>query len=102
MNKTTVYTTMDSPIGPLLLTGVQSPSGLLLDTVSFNSSVLNGQCDVAAFVSVERQLKEYFAGSGSAFDIAHTERGTPFQQSVWAALEEIPYGTTISYGSLAT
>ena len=102
MNKTTVYTTMDSPVGRLLLAGELSSSGVVLDSVSFDA-VPSGRVVVpAAFASVERQLADYFAGSRSAFDVAHTDRGTPFQQRVWAALEEIPYGTTISYGSLAS
>ena len=28
-------------------------------------------------------------------------QGTPFQQKVWAALREIPYGETRSYGQIA-
>ena len=47
------------------------------------------------------QLAEYFAGTRSEFDLPLAPRGTPFQQRAWAALREIPYGTTISYGEQA-
>ena len=36
------------------------------------------------------------------FDVPFKASGNPFQQRVWARLEEIPYGETVSYGELAT
>lgn len=48
-----------------------------------------------------RQLDEYFAGKRRDFDLPLAPKGTPFQQSVWAALLQIPYGTTASYGQIA-
>ena len=51
---------------------------------------------------VARALRAYFAGELGAIDDLPVEaRGTPFQRRVWAALREIPCGTTISYGELA-
>jgi methylated-DNA-[protein]-cysteine S-methyltransferase len=50
---------------------------------------------------VIRQLDEYFAGARTEFDVPMTLVGTPFQRTVWAALREIPYGETVSYGQLA-
>jgi methylated-DNA-[protein]-cysteine S-methyltransferase len=47
------------------------------------------------------QLTQYFAGDRRVFDLPLAPAGTPFQQRVWAALQEIPYGTTWSYGQLA-
>ena len=35
------------------------------------------------------------------FDLPLRMQGTPFQQKVWAALREIPYGETRSYGQIA-
>ena len=37
----------------------------------------------------------------TTFDVPLDMVGTPFQKAVWALLEEIPYGTTTSYGALA-
>jgi O-6-methylguanine DNA methyltransferase len=49
-----------------------------------------------------RRMEEYFAGDISALDrIAVDTGGTPFQQSVWRLLREIPAGTTATYGALA-
>lgn len=47
------------------------------------------------------QLKEYLAGARRTFDLPLQPRGTPFQQKVWQALQQIPYGHTMSYGQLA-
>ncbi|WP_046168163.1 methylated-DNA--[protein]-cysteine S-methyltransferase [Chromobacterium vaccinii] len=57
--------------------------------------------DDAALAEVARQLAEYQAGERQTFDLPLAPRGTPFQQQVWAALREIPYGHTVSYGELA-
>lgn len=48
-----------------------------------------------------RELEEYFAGARKSFDIPIETNGTPFQERVWAALREIPYGETRSYGDIA-
>jgi O-6-methylguanine DNA methyltransferase len=50
---------------------------------------------------VIKQLDEYFAGSRRQFNLSLTYHGTPFQQAVWAALQEIPYGSTCSYSDIA-
>jgi methylated-DNA-[protein]-cysteine S-methyltransferase len=56
----------------------------------------------AAFDDVVSQLTEYFAARRQQFDLPLAPAGTPFQQRVWAALLEIPYGQTTSYGELAS
>ena len=48
------------------------------------------------------QLDEYFAGSRMQFDIPLHPFGTDFQQLVWNALLNIPYGETRSYMEIAT
>lgn len=48
-----------------------------------------------------RQLKAYFAGERTTFDLPLMPEGTPFQQRVWQELQKIPYGARISYGELA-
>jgi methylated-DNA-[protein]-cysteine S-methyltransferase len=47
------------------------------------------------------QLEAYFAGNLRSFDLPLNLEGTPFQLVVWRALQDIPYGQTISYGELA-
>ena len=48
-----------------------------------------------------RQLGEYFAGTRQQFSLTLAAAGTPFQQQVWQALQNIAYGQTVSYGDIA-
>ncbi|MCA0305354.1 MAG: methylated-DNA--[protein]-cysteine S-methyltransferase [Proteobacteria bacterium] len=48
-----------------------------------------------------RQLELYFARRLTRFDLPLAARGTDFQKRVWAAMAEIPYGETATYGGLA-
>jgi len=48
------------------------------------------------------QLNEYFSGARTSFDLPLITAGTPFQKSVWDALQTIGYGETLSYQDLAT
>ena len=47
------------------------------------------------------ELAEYFEGSRREFTVPVRLTGTDFQQKVWAALCEIPYGATATYGDIA-
>ena len=51
--------------------------------------------------TVLRQLSEYFDGNRNKFDLPLAAQGTAFQKRVWAALMEIPSGTTASYADIA-
>lgn len=48
-------------------------------------------------VMTKKQLKEYFQGKRTTFDVPLHVEGTPFQQQAWKQLLTIPYGQTISY-----
>ncbi|MGA9590980.1 MAG: methylated-DNA--[protein]-cysteine S-methyltransferase [Salegentibacter sp.] len=48
-----------------------------------------------------RQLSAYFEGNLKEFDLKLNPAGTDFQKKVWAALLQIPYGTTTSYLELS-
>jgi len=52
-------------------------------------------------VEFERQLLEYFRGERKIFTVDLDIIGTDFQQRVWRALMEIPYGATVSYKDIA-
>jgi len=43
------------------------------------------------------QLQDYFNGKRTSFDFKLNPQGTEFQQKVWQALLEIPFGKTVSY-----
>ena len=97
------YTFIDSPLGSLLavrdddgLAGLYLPTGKRPQRP--DPSWVR---DDTAFDDVRTQLAEYFAGDRQAFDLPLAASGTAFQQQVWAALREIPYGQTTSYGKIA-
>lgn len=94
------WTVIETPIDSLLLVGDETglhelhfephrpPEGMPRDT--------DGRLD-----PVVTQLGEYFAGDRVDFDLRLVPAGTPFQQKVWMALRDIPYGRTTSYGEIA-
>jgi methylated-DNA-[protein]-cysteine S-methyltransferase len=47
------------------------------------------------------QLDAYFAGQLRRFDLPLDPHGSPFETRVWAAMRQIPFGETRSYGDLA-
>lgn len=52
--------------------------------------------------SLSNQLSEYFQGRRTQFDVPLLAEGTDFQRKVWKELQEIPFGTRISYQQQAT
>ncbi|GAB3268661.1 methylated-DNA--[protein]-cysteine S-methyltransferase [Kineococcus gypseus] len=60
-----------------------------------------GPREDGAFADVAEQLSEYFAGGRTAFDLPLAPRGPAFDQRVWAALREVPFGAVVTYGELA-
>lgn len=53
--------------------------------------------------AVAHALDAYFLGAddGALHALPVAPAGTVFQQQVWAALQQVPLGTTITYGELA-
>lgn len=97
------YTLIPSPLGDLL--AVRNDGGLCglyLPTGKRPMAVRpEWQRDDAAFDDVREQLGQYFAGTRTQFDLPLNAVGSAFQRRVWAALTEIPYGETASYGQTA-
>ncbi|MCT7357332.1 methylated-DNA--[protein]-cysteine S-methyltransferase [Streptomyces sp. 15-116A] len=101
---TTYWTTVDSPLGPLLLTA--GPDGeltsLSLPGQKGGRTVGPGwRQDPGPFGAADEQLTAYFAGELTEFRLPLHSTGTPFREKVWAALDDIPYGATVSYGEIA-
>ena len=98
-----IYTTMDSPIGELLLLGDGDALHGLYMQAGKNPIRISPQWvrDDEAFADTREQLEQYFAGERTTFDIPMHLEGTAFQRTVWHELTQIPYGETISYGELA-
>jgi methylated-DNA-[protein]-cysteine S-methyltransferase len=95
-----VFHVLDSPIGRLLLTGDgRALTGLYMEP--HPRLPASARPDPAAFADAEAQLRAYFAGERTEFDLALAPSGTPFQLRVWEALRSIPYGETATYAELA-
>jgi methylated-DNA-[protein]-cysteine S-methyltransferase len=86
---------ISSPVGQLAIDEVDEVivSIRWQDGVAGNGSPL--------LTEAARQLDAYFAGELRDFDLPLRPAGTAFERSVWAAMQDIPYGQTRSYGDLA-
>lgn len=92
------FVVVQSPVGDLTLT---EENGALTG-LYFGRRSLEGEEGLTALLErTSRQLEEYFAGKRKQFDLPLSLRGTEFQRQVWAALRDIPYGETRSYGQIA-
>ena len=99
------YSVMQSPIGPLTIVATNGALVAVLMDGHHRSPVPEsawGERVDDALPDATLQLEEYFAGKRQAFDLPLAPSGTEFQRRVWAALAEIPYGETRSYGQIAT
>jgi methylated-DNA-[protein]-cysteine S-methyltransferase len=96
---------LTSPIGTLLaehdgerVTGLHLPKPGTHQTHPFAAEPSR---DDALGWALSEQLRDYFRGRRKEFDLPLSLAGTAFQQRVWAALSEIPYGETRSYSDIA-
>ena len=97
---------LPSPLGEMLL--VANPDGTALAGLYLASQKYfpdAARWDDAPQLPLFRvaavQLREYFAGARTTFDLPLEPAGTPFQRQVWAAIAAVPFAATITYGELA-
>ena len=102
---TPFYTIFESPVGPLLLmSDGASLTGLHTDNDKHRPAI---QADwvrddsAVPFARTIAQLRAYFDGGLTGFDLPLAPQGTEFQMRVWRELRNIPFGETISYAELA-
>jgi methylated-DNA-[protein]-cysteine S-methyltransferase len=99
----TLFTNIESPLGPLLLACDETG----LREIRFVNGRHSAHPDTewrensAALKEPIRQLRSYFDGELTDFDLTLAPQGTPFQKKVWKELCKIAYGKTMSYGELA-
>jgi methylated-DNA-[protein]-cysteine S-methyltransferase len=102
-SRSIIQTTVESPLGDLLLVGDEDR----LRAVRFRGDGRPLRIESESrradqpFAEACDQLGQYFAGERRSFELALARAGTPFQRRIWDALERIPYGATASYGGLA-
>jgi len=97
------YTLLDSPIGDVLV--AWSERGL--ERVGIGEHVeryVDMQWQLVEKLDCEatRQMRAYFKGRRTTFDLPLVLEGTDFQRDVWHALERIPYGETASYAEVGS
>ncbi len=98
-----------SPIGPLTLVAADGAlAGVYMDAQrhlppewALGEPAGPEEPGAAPLTAAASQLAEYFAGQRTRFELPLALAGTGFQRRVWAALQDIPYGETISYRELA-
>ncbi|MFJ9737598.1 methylated-DNA--[protein]-cysteine S-methyltransferase [Streptomyces sp. NPDC101166] len=97
------HTVIDSPYGPLTLVADDGVLCGLYMTEQRHRPAQDsfGARDDRLFAEAEDQLEAYFTGELKAFTLPLRLDGTPFQRTVWAELQKIPYGETRTYGDLA-
>lgn len=99
------YTFMESPAGRILLvSNGRALTGLYLEQHRHGPEIGRDWIEdpgAQPFPQARAQLAAYFAGELCEFDLPLAPQGTPFQRQVWASLQQIPYGTTVSYKALA-
>ena len=112
----TTFARFPSPLGELVLTasetaltGVYFPTSRHVPPLHVVERGPGGKDDdgesgtgADVLALARQQLSEYFARARTTFELALDPPGTDFQRQVWDALRAIPYGTTVSYGELAT
>ena len=92
---------VDSPLGRLIITaqdGLVCSISLCRDSTE---AAATAHANSEMLRKAATELREYFTGTRSEFTFPMRAEGTPFQQKVWQALREIPYGQTKSYGEIA-
>jgi O6-methylguanine-DNA--protein-cysteine methyltransferase len=103
---------LDTPIGPLWIAcsaqGVcklvfpQEGSEAALGRWLASHAPRHERLPTNPFLEQARvELRDYFAGRRQTFTVPLDLRGPTLQRRVWRALTDIPYGQTVSYGSLA-
>lgn len=98
-----VYGYLDCPIGALLVAGDEDHVRLISFPTgkTVQRHLPEWRRDDAHFADAFGELAAYFANELTAFSFAMQFDGTDFQNRVWSALKEIPFGATVSYGDIA-
>ena len=97
----------NSPIGKLIIETTNENIAAVLFTHTLKRPPMADETPAAAsrehplIKKCMQQLQEYFDGKRTDFDLPLQQEGSAFQQSVWAVLNDIPYGRTVSYLELS-
>ncbi|MDG1771375.1 MAG: methylated-DNA--[protein]-cysteine S-methyltransferase [Luminiphilus sp.] len=92
---------IDSPLGVLNIMGsAQAIEGV--GWMTHGTTPTNSATESCPLIDeCANQLRAYFDGRLTKFDVPLAPAGTPYQRRVWQGLQDIPYGQTVSYGQLS-
>lgn len=110
--KNLYFAEIDSPLGPITLAeyggkicmlefGEKDRLKKALAWLSGYYQAISIRRQTAMIKTAEKQLKGYFSGRLTGFDLPLDFPGTEFQVSVWKQLLKIPFGKTVNYGWIA-
>ena len=89
---------LETEIGRLYLA---EEDGCIVKISSGQAPVEDVQGDSPLLEQAAKEVAEYLAGRRRKFSVPVKAKGMPFQEKVWAALRQIPFGETRSYGEIA-
>lgn len=88
----------DTPLGRLTIC---AQGGKIVQVSTWREVPESTEEETAEIKEAAKQLAEYFTGARQSFDLPLSPQGTEFQQRVWQALCDIPYGETRTYKQVA-
>ena len=106
------FSILQTPLGPML--AMAERRGLVMlefldrpillrevEELRSRYGYLIGAGEHAHLLQISEELRRYFAGSLTRFEVPLHTPGSIFQNQVWEALRQVPYGTTCTYGEIA-
>lgn len=89
----------ETPLGKIIIT----ENGEAITGLYFRETLPEGvySRETPLIKRAYQELQEYLAGKRQGFDLPLSPQGTDFQQKVWKALQNIPYGAVCSYKEIA-
>jgi AraC family transcriptional regulator, regulatory protein of adaptative response / methylated-DNA-[protein]-cysteine methyltransferase len=109
-NKTISCGIIETPVGNMI--GCASEEGIVmllfekeahvfLETKQLSKSWNISESKNNLFLLLESQLENYFKGTLKNFNIKLDPQGSAFQKRIWSIVQQIPYGTTLTYKDIA-
>ena len=99
------YARIETPQGTLLATSRDGAlTGLYFENQKYFPAMDRDWIEdpqAAPLPECAKQVRQYFEGTRTSFDIPLAPEGTDFQRRVWKQIARIPFGETITYSELA-
>ncbi len=99
----TFFTKMATPVGEIVIVKKNN----ILCKIIFpkkNEKIIPEMLwieDKTEFSKEIQEISDYFSGIIKQFSDIKLPKGTDFQQKIWKALIDVPYGSTVSYQEIA-